>query len=435
MMEQNSLIGRLLENNMENTNRLVFIVMLILVTLIIPVTSYMEYRGWTSGAMSQRDILLVAAVTAVILLLLYIIIMNYGRQEWTRWVSMFSVFLVFIVFRIPSHNAVETHALFYLVIVLAIFYFDYRMVLYAAALCILGDFLLQLYFIKQIPAGSMAIQLSIRYLNYLWVGIAAALGTRAMRNLLQLSTELKGEIDRLQEDIDKERQLERARKEFMAAVSHELKTPLALVQGYAEAVRDGVKPEKQTHYMDVIIDEVQDMGDLITNMLDLTQLENGYVKLNWQGFNPELLIDRLVARYKPLWEEKNLQVVIKTTGDAYTVWGDEMQIEHAMVNLFRNAVQHTPPGGNLLVELLERDAEIFLYIENEGIHISESDMKKIWLPFYRQEKSRSKEYGGTGLGLTIAQNIFNLHHSDYGVENTDQGVRFYFSLKKQEKVE
>ena len=432
-MEQNSLIGRLLEKNLENTNWLIFSVMLILVALIIPVTSYMEYRGWTSGAMSQRDILLVAAITAGILLFLYIILMNYGRREWTRWVSIFSVFLVFMVFRIPSHTAVETHALFYLVIVLAIFYFDYRMVLFAAGLCMLGDFLLQFYFMGRTPAGPAAMQLSIRYLNYLWVGIAAALGTRAMRNLLQQSTELKGEIDRLQEDIEKERQLDRVRKEFMAAVSHELKSPLALVQGYAEAVRDGVKPEKQTYYMDVIIDEVQDMGDLITNMLDLTQLENGYVKLNWQVFHLELLVDRLVERYRPLWEEKGLQVEIKAGSEDLEVAGDEMQIEHAAANLFLNAIQHTPEGGDICVQLAAGEGdEVVFAIENEGGPINEDDLKKIWLPFYRQEKSRSKEFGGTGLGLTIARTIFNLHHSRFGAENISRGVRFYFSLKKPE---
>ncbi|HQE23020.1 MAG TPA: HAMP domain-containing sensor histidine kinase, partial [Syntrophomonadaceae bacterium] len=331
-------------------------------------------------------------------------------------------------FRSIAYNAIETHALFYLIIVLSVFYFDFKLVLYITALCIVGDYILVMYFPSSSPDGGVVGQ-GIRYLNYLWSGLAAAIGTSAARQLLELSTQLKMSNEMLQRDIEKEQQLERILKEFIATVSHELKTPLSIVRGYAEAVRDGFNPNKHQQYMDVILDETDNMEKLITNMLNLSELENGSVHLHWKIFDLNRITEKVLNRFEARSAEKNLMVE-KPAAMPVMVHGDEAKIEICLLNLISNAIQQSVVGGKIYVNYIYTDEEVEFSIENEGLPIQEDDLEKIWQPFYRAEKSRSKEYGGTGLGLTITQQILELHHTTCKVENTNRGVRFFFTLEK-----
>lgn len=419
---------------MESNNYRALKAITFLLILIIPVTSVMKLNGWTSPSMTLDSIVRVTLFSGVILLILYRVIRRYGKHSWTKWLVILSIFAIFVSFRAIAYNAQETHAIFYLTIILAVFYFDYRLVLFATGLCIAGDYLLLYFRPPTVPHGVSEVAQGIRYLNYLWAGLAAAFGTYAMRQLLALSTELKSANDRLQEDIEKERQLERVLKEFIAAVSHELKSPLGLVQGYAEAVLDGLNPQKHQEYMGVIIDETRNMGELITNMLDLSQLENGFVSIKPHVFSLDALTEKVLQRFSIMIAEKNLAVAV--SGDSSPVWvmGDEAKIALCLVNLISNALQQTPEGGWIEITIEHRQDSAVFMIENEG-HIAEENLVRIWRPFYREEKSRSKEYGGTGLGLSITRHIFELHHSAYGVENTDRGVRFHFSLFPGEEPE
>lgn len=429
----NSLISQLLENNLESNNYRTWQAITILLILIIPVTSFMKLKGWTSEAMTVESIVGVTVLSSVILLVLYRVIQRYGKHSWTKWLMIIAIFSIFVSFRTIAYNAIETHAIFYLTIILAVFYFDYKLVLFATVLCIVGDYFLLLLHPPSIPPGVSAVGQGIRYLDYLWAGLAAALGTRAMRQLLVLSTELKTANDRLQEDIEKERQLERVLKDFIAAVSHELKTPLGIVQGYAEAVRDSINPHKQQEYMNIIVDETKNMGGLITNMLDLSQLENGFVVLHQHEFCLDDLTDQVLQRFEIIIAEKGLKVSIVRDYNSLWVYGDEAKIALCLVNLISNALQQTLEHGGIKVTYADQEDQVVFSIVNEG-HIDPEDLDKIWLPFYRTEKSRSKEHGGTGLGLTITRHILDLHGSSYGVENTDQGVRFYFSLLKRKAL-
>lgn len=233
----------------------------------------------------------------------------------------------------------------------------------------------------------------------------------------------------LQRDIEKEQQLERILKEFIATVSHELKTPLSIVRGYAEAVRDGFNPNKHQQYMDVILDETDNMEKLITNMLNLSELENGSVHLHWKIFDLNRITEKVLNRFEARSAEKNLMVE-KPAAMPVMVHGDEAKIEICLLNLISNAIQQSVVGGKIYVNYIYTDEEVEFSIENEGLPIQEDDLEKIWQPFYRAEKSRSKEYGGTGLGLTITQQILELHHTTCKVENTNRGVRFFFTLEK-----
>lgn len=426
----NTMIARLLEYNTAHNNQRVMQATFFLLILIIPVTVFMKLQGWTTSGLTIQSILIVTLYGTVVLLLLNLVLKRYGKNAWTKWLVMVAIWSIFLSFRSSAYHAGETHALMYLIIILSIFYFDYKLVLFATFLCIFGDYLLLLRYPHSMPPGGTILGQGIRYLNYLWSGLAAALGTRAMHQLLHVSTELKSANDLLQQDIENERRMEQVRKEFIAAVSHELKSPLSIVQGYAEAVKDGVKPHKQAEYMDTIIDETRNMGELISNMLDLSQLENGYIKLNQHAFAIDDLADEILHRLQKILEEKKLNVVIQKRGSSLQVWGDRAKIELCMLNLISNAIQHTPAAGTITIAFQERDQQVEFSVENVGTPIGEADLAKIWLPFYRTEKSRSKEFGGTGLGLTITAKILDLHQGQYGVENTDNGVRFYFCLQK-----
>ncbi len=426
----NSIITRLLENNTAHNNQRVLQTIFILLFLIVPVTLFMKLQGWTSSGISIHSILIVSLYSTLVLMFLYLILKRYGKHSWSKWLVMLAIWSIFLSFRSIAYHAVETHALMYLIIILSVFYFDYKLVLFATFLCIAGDYMLLLRYPASIPSGGAILGQGIRYLNYLWSGLAAALGTRAIHQLLHLSTQLKSANDLLQQDIQNERRLERVRKEFIAAVSHELKSPLSIVQGYAEAVRDGLKPHKQEEYMDIIIDETKNMGELISNMLDLSQLENGYIRLRQQAFAIDALCEEILRRLQKILEEKNLQIMINKKGHSLMVWGDSSKIELCLLNLITNAIQHSSPAGCIMISLTENQSELGFSIENEGPPIAEDELNRIWLPFYRTEKSRSKAFGGTGLGLTISSKILDLHQSHYGVENTECGVRFYFWLQK-----
>jgi len=424
----NKLITYLLENNLEHNNYRVLQTIFILVVLIIPVTSFMKLRNWTSEALTFQKILLVTIICMVLLILLFFTVRKFGKLDWSKWLVITAIFAMLVSFRSIAYNAIETHALFYLIIVLSVFYFDFKLVLYITALCIVGDYILVMYFPSSSPDGGVVGQ-GIRYLNYLWSGLAAAIGTSAARQLLELSTQLKMSNEMLQRDIEKEQQLERILKEFIATVSHELKTPLSIVRGYAEAVRDGFNPNKHQQYMDVILDETDNMEKLITNMLNLSELENGSVHLHWKIFDLNRITEKVLNRFEARSAEKNLMVE-KPAAMPVMVHGDEAKIEICLLNLISNAIQQSVVGGKIYVNYIYTDEEVEFSIENEGLPIQEDDLEKIWQPFYRAEKSRSKEYGGTGLGLTITQQILELHHTTCKVENTNRGVRFFFTLEK-----
>ncbi|HBM75311.1 MAG TPA: two-component sensor histidine kinase [Clostridiaceae bacterium] len=243
--------------------------------------------------------------------------------------------------------------------------------------------------------------------------------------------ELKSANEKLQADIDKERSIEKMRKEFIAGVSHELKTPVSLIEGYAEGLKDNiVEGEDRDFYMDVIIDEAKNMGKLVNDMLDLSQLDSGNYKLSQHPFIIDSFISYIVKKYSNLLHQKDITLNMKFENENIQVFGDKFRIEQVIINMLNNAIKHTPEGGLININIMDGDDIVTVEIENQGEHIGEEDMENIWDRFYRTDKSRSRDSGGTGLGLAIAKDILLLHQSSFGVVNTDLGVKFYFTLKK-----
>lgn len=242
--------------------------------------------------------------------------------------------------------------------------------------------------------------------------------------------ELRDSNEKLKEDIEKERQLEIMRKEFVAGVSHELKTPLTLIGGYAEALKDNIVDQKdKDFFVDVILDESKKMGFLVKDMLDLSQLETGNLKMNFEEFDIADLLNFVLMKFSKNISDKKIRLEKNFCSESVMVKGDVMRIEQVLMNLISNAMRHVPGGGIIKIEISKENEKSVVSIENEGDKIPQDEIEKIWERFYKIDKSRSREAEGTGIGLSIVKNILLLHKSTFGVFNTDNGVKFYFTLE------
>lgn len=237
---------------------------------------------------------------------------------------------------------------------------------------------------------------------------------------------------KLKNDIEKEREIENQRSEFVAAVSHELKTPLAIIRAYSEGLIDGVSHEKQSKYINIIIDETIKMNALVNDMLNNSKLESGAMVMDIKRNNLSELADRIISRLSKNTKEKNITIIDNIQENIYADF-DVYYLELVINNFITNAIRHTPDGKNIYVNISQSNDCCEVSVENEGSFIEEELMDKIWTKFYKADKSRSGE--GTGLGLSIAKNILNLHSARYGVENTEKGVRFSFTLMKNRDEE
>lgn len=249
-------------------------------------------------------------------------------------------------------------------------------------------------------------------------------------NLSKSLNDLKSANEKLTEDIEKEKKLEKMRKEFVAGVSHELKTPIALINGFAEGLKDNIaEGEEKDYYLDVIMDESQKMSVLISDMMDLSQLESGNFKLEQYSFDLEDLVNSIVRKHSNTFEQKKISVKTEILTEDCEVFGDSFRIEQVITNLIGNAIKNTPPDNSIMIIMGKNKDRISLEIENEGSHIPDEELSNIWEKFYKLDKSRSRSLGGTGIGLSIVKNILTLHGSNYGVKNTDKGVKFYFDME------
>lgn len=245
---------------------------------------------------------------------------------------------------------------------------------------------------------------------------------------------LKESNEKLKGDIEKEKSLEKMRREFVAGVSHELKTPISLIEGYAEGLKDEiVQGKERDYYIDVIIDEAQKMGNMVAEMLELSQLEHGNYKLNIESFNINEVMDVIIRKFINVIKEKNITVV-RSYDSIFYVDGDKKRIEQVITNLCTNAINHTTVKEQIVFNIEEKNKFIKISIENQGEEIPSEQLDKIWERFYKIDKSRNRKLGGTGLGLSIVKNIMELHKCKYGVNNTETGVKFYFFLPEMKKI-
>lgn len=251
-------------------------------------------------------------------------------------------------------------------------------------------------------------------------------------NLQNALLDLQQKNRKLEEDIEKERELENMRKGFVDNVSHELKTPIGIIEGYAEGIKDGiVTGEDAKLYLETIIDEAQKMGVLVSNMLELSKLESGTTKLSFEAFNINRLIKKILTKHALNFEEYDFKVNFTSTNEYSYVYADPFKMEQVMTNLITNAIKYTPPHNIINVTIEEELHRYKIIIQNFGTYIPEDEINKLFDKFYRLDKSRERtQKNSTGLGLSIVKNILELHKSEFKFHNIDKGVEFYFYLEK-----
>lgn len=262
------------------------------------------------------------------------------------------------------------------------------------------------------------------------IGILGRSFNSMAKQLEKTISELKQANNRLQNDIEKRAQIDEMRKEFLSNVSHELKTPLALIQGYAEGLSENINDdvESREFYCDVIIDEAGKMNQMVKKILSLNQLEFGDNPLEYARFNVADVISSVLQTSGILAEQKGASIIFEQYHPVY-VWADEFMVEEVINNYVSNAIHYVEEGGVVNVALREREECVRICVYNSGSHIPEDEIDKVWQKFYKVDKARTREYGGSGIGLSIVKAIMESMNQEYGVKNHQEGVEFWFELE------
>lgn len=247
-------------------------------------------------------------------------------------------------------------------------------------------------------------------------------------NVNFLSEELERNITSLQQEIENERKIDEMRKNLIINVSHELKTPIFLIQSYAEGLKANIADSQQDrdYYCDVITDESLRMDKMVKELLSLAKLEAGKQQLHLSPFSMQEMVDKLLKSTKISLESKQICVQVHLHPD--TVYGDKDMLEQAVRNLLINAIDFTQNHGIIKLYSTVEDGKYLLHVYNSGSHIPEEELEKLWQNFYRVDKSRNRAYGGTGIGLSIVKAVMDSHKNGYGVVNKDDGVEFTIVL-------
>lgn len=242
-------------------------------------------------------------------------------------------------------------------------------------------------------------------------------------------SELKTANNELQHDIENKNQIDEMRKEFLSHVSHELKTPIALIQGYAEGLKESINddPESREFYCDVIMDEANKMNNMVKKLLSLNELEFGSGQVQVSRFDIVELVQNICNASDILLEAKDAVLEIQAEHPLY-VWADEFLVEEVVTNYLTNAMHYVSTQGKIEIRFVPLDKELQIVVFNSGNQIPEEEMQKLWIKFYKVDKARTREYGGSGIGLSIVAAAMEAHGKGYGVRNVPGGVEFYFNL-------
>ena len=236
----------------------------------------------------------------------------------------------------------------------------------------------------------------------------------------------------LEKDIEEKSKIDEMRKQFISDVSHELKTPIALIQGYAEGPIENVNSDEESRkfYAEVILDETNKMDKLVKQLLELMKLEYGKREFDNEKFNINELINEVLRKCSVMINEKNIKVYFENKEPIY-VYADEFYMDQIITNYLTNAIKHA--------EEVEKENKIEIKVEkvsnkirdsvfNTGENIPEEDLQRIWGRFYKLDSSRNRQDGGSGIGLALVKAIMNNYQNEYGVENKKNGVEFYFDM-------
>lgn len=261
------------------------------------------------------------------------------------------------------------------------------------------------------------------------IGVLGENFNQMSEKLEQTISNLKKANYELQKDIEQKEKRETMRTEFLGNVSHELKTPIALIQGYAEGLKEGVNddPESREFYCDVIMDEAAKMNQMVKNLLTLNQLEFGDDEMQFTRFDVTALIQGVLQSLAILISQKEAHVIFRQETPVY-VWADEFKVEQVVRNYCNNALNHVEGEKVIEIKIAQEQDVARITVFNTGAPIPEEDIGHIWEKFYKVDKARTREYGGNGIGLSIVKAIMESFRKGYGVVNHTNGVEFWFEL-------
>lgn len=260
------------------------------------------------------------------------------------------------------------------------------------------------------------------------IGLLGSSINRMSEKLEKNISQLKTANLELRKDIENKNRIDENRREFLSNVSHELKTPIALIQGYAEGLKEGVSddPESTEFYCDVIIDEATKMNEMVKKLLTLNQLEWNDEPV-MERFDVTELVRSIVNANEIRMEQKDIKVVFDEKKPVY-VWSDEYKIEEVITNYLSNAINHCDFEKVIKITIDNKGDVVRVSVFNTGAAIPEEDIDKIWDKFYKVDKARTREYGGNGIGLSIVKAVMESSGRGYGVINHSNGVEFWFEL-------
>jgi len=232
-------------------------------------------------------------------------------------------------------------------------------------------------------------------------------------------------------DITELKRLEEIRKDFVANVSHELRTPISSIKGYAETLLDGKVDNEDTvkEFLSIIYQDSNRLANLIDDLLDLSKIESGKMKLEFEPLEILPIVNRCVNVLGKSAKDKSLSVKLDIPTNLLKILGDHKRLSQVFLNLLDNAIKYTPEGGSITVNATSKEKIVQVDISDTGIGISEKDLPRIFERFYRVDKARSRELGGTGLGLSIVKHIIQAHNGQVWVQSTlGQGSTFSFTI-------
>lgn len=252
------------------------------------------------------------------------------------------------------------------------------------------------------------------------------LGTSLSKALGNLQSENK----QLETDILNERRQDKARRSFISNVSHELKTPISIIKGYAEGMKIGVGCDSTEEFCDIIIDEADKMNNLIVRLMEYMKLNSGAYKLYSSDFNLKYAIEDYSENLKMKMEDMGITYICDID-ESFICYSDMVMMENIFVNYLSNAVSHIDYDKIIRVTAIDMGRSYRVKVFNTGKPIPGTDIENIWQSFYRSDKSHSREEGRFGLGLSFVASIQEMTGEKYGVENKTDGVEFWFDIKKK----
>lgn len=247
-----------------------------------------------------------------------------------------------------------------------------------------------------------------------------------------MEEEIKEMFNRAKSDVEYLKRLERIRTEFLGNVSHELRTPIFSIQGYIETLLNGAIDDEKVNknFLAKANQHTINLNNLLNDLIDISMIESGEMRMSFRYFNVKEYLEHIVAEFKPLADQKNIELILEPVKEKLQLFGDKNKLRQVFVNLLTNSIKYTEEGTvGIIVEEEEHYGRII--IRDTGIGIPEEDIPRIFERFFRVDKARSRSVGGTGLGLAIVKHIVEAHGSKVEVKSEPgKGSEFSFRLKR-----